>query len=258
MFVGNEIGAEELVHAYASIDERAYYAQTAAASEAKFAAAARDVAKLAQRDANILDVGGGDGAFIRALRAEGFTHLSMHEIPGSNVAGVTGVRDVYRDMDYATVPSGGFDVVTMMDVMEHVPRPAKTFAAAKRILRPGGVLYLHTPVVTVLDRIMHVGLRLPLFGRLARLWQRARTSIFHLQNYTPRALTMLAQREGFGVLRVEKINELSWPLDLYVRVYLVDKVGMPRALAPLVTALAALVVRSRLHANKGVLVARRL
>ena len=167
------------------------------------------------------------------------------------------VREIYRDSDFASIPAESFDIVTMMDVMEHVVRPAQALASAKRMLRPGGVLYLHTPVVTALDRIIHVFLRVPLLGRLARLWQRARTSIFHLQNYTPRALTLLAEREGFEVLRVESINELSWPLDLYVRVYLVEKAGLPRKMTPLVTAIAAIFVRSRLHANKGVLVARR-
>ena len=258
VFVGDDIGAEELVAAYASLDEKAYYAQTGAASEAKFRNAARDVAGLASRQARIIDLGGGTGAFLRALRAEGCTDLSIHEIPGGELPGLSGVvREIYRDSDFASIPAESFDIVTMMDVMEHVVRPAQALASAKRMLRPGGVLYLHTPVVTALDRIIHVFLRVPLLGRLARLWQRARTSIFHLQNYTPRALTLLAEREGFEVLRVESINELSWPLDLYVRVYLVEKAGLPRKMTPLVTAIAAIFVRSRLHANKGVLVARR-
>lgn len=258
MFVGNDIGAGELAAAYASLDEKAYYAQTSGASGPKFAAAARDVAGLAPLGARVIDLGGGDGAFVGALRAAGFKQLSFHEIPGSGVADVPGVQHIYRDTDYASIPLDRFDVVTMMDVMEHVPVPSLTLAAAQRILRPGGILYLHTPVVTVLDRVMHVFLNVPLLGRLARLWQRARTSIFHLQNYTPRALTLLSEREGFQALRVECINELSWPLDLYVRIYLVDKAGLPRVLVPVVTAIAAIFVRSRLHANKGVLAARRL
>lgn len=258
VFVGNDIGTQELAAAYASVDEMAYYALTREASEAKFRAAARDVAQLAPRQAQIIDLGSGDGAFARALHAEGFANLSIHEIPGSGLADVSGVLRIYRDTDYATIPTGSFDVVTMMDVMEHVPRPALTLAAAKRMLRPGGILYLHTPVVTALDRIVHVLLKAPILGRLARLWQRARTSIFHLQNYTPRALTELAEREGFQVLRADRINELSWPLELYVRIYLVDRAGLPRVLAPFFAAVAGLVVRSRLHANKGVLAARRI
>jgi SAM-dependent methyltransferase len=258
VFVGDDIGGDELAEAYDSFDEQKYYAETTQASGAKFAAVARDVAALAPHHAAILDLGGGNGAFIRALKAEDFSNLSIHEIPGGDLGGLSGlVRHVYRDTDYSTVPSDAFDVVTMMDVMEHVPRPAETMAAVKRILRRDGILFLHTPVVTALDRLMHFSLKLPGFGRLARLWQRARTSIFHLQNYTPRSLALLAEREGFTVLRVAPINELSWPLALYVRVYLVDKAGLPRALVPMVTAVAALLVRSPLHANKGVLVARR-
>jgi SAM-dependent methyltransferase len=38
-----------------------------------------------------------------------------------------------------------FDVVTLMDVIEHVPEPQDLVAEIYRVLRPGGVLYIVTP-----------------------------------------------------------------------------------------------------------------
>jgi SAM-dependent methyltransferase len=259
VFIGNAVSDEELARAYASLDEAAYYQETAEASARKFECAARDVLSIAAPSAALLDVGGGNGAFCRALAALGFDNLSIHEIPGADLPELAGrVRAVYRDADYRSVPGGAFDVVTMMDVMEHVPHVDATMTAARRMLRPGGLLYVHTPVVTRLDCLMHLLQKLPLLARLGQAWQRGRTSIFHLQNYTPRALTGLVQRHGFTVVRLDTVNELSWPIARYVRVYLCDKLGLPRALAPLTAALVGPVLRSRLNANKAVLVARRL
>lgn len=257
VFIANVISNEELSEAYGTIDAAAYYRETATSSARKFHAAAGDLAGLLEPSAAILDIGGGDGAFVRALHARGFRNLSLHELPGHDLPDLTGVvRGVYRDIGYSTVADASFDAVTMMDVMEHVADPRATIAEVRRMLRPGGLLYLHTPVVTLLDRAMHGLQRLPLVGGVGRAWQRARTSIFHLQNYTPRSLRGLMARRGFEVVRLACVNELSWPLPRYVRVYLIEKQGVPEALGPLLVWLSRPLVRSRLHANKAVLVAR--
>jgi 2-polyprenyl-3-methyl-5-hydroxy-6-metoxy-1,4-benzoquinol methylase len=81
---------------------------------------------------------------------------SGHEISGHNMSKLRMVVDrIYIDTDYLSVPDGSFDAVTMLDVLEHVPDPQATVLACARILRPGGLLYLHTPCVSRLDGIMH-------------------------------------------------------------------------------------------------------
>ena len=257
VFIGNALTPAELAEAYAAVNEAAYYRETAQASAPKFAAAARDLSALIGKSAAILDLGGGNGAFARALDAHGFTDLSVHEIPGADLSGLPGsVRAVYRDIDYASLPSAGFDAVALMDVLEHVPDIGFTLSAVRRILRPGGVMYVHTPVVTVLDRVMHIVQRIPLLSGVGRAWQRARTSIYHLQNFTPHALRPLMARHGFDFARLDRINELSWPVDYYVRVYLVQLRGVPKIFLKPMTMLLAPLLRSRLNANKAVLVAR--
>lgn len=257
VYIANAVTGTELEQAYASLDETTYYRETAAASAPKFERAARDVAGLAAPWAAVLDLGGGHGAFVRALQKQGFGNLSIHEIPGADLPDLADVAvDVFRDADYRTLPAATFDVVTMMDVMEHVPDIDATMAAVRRALRPRGILYAHTPVVTALDRVMHAALAIPGLARLGRAWQRTRTTIFHLQNFTPRGLEGLAARHGFDVERLDCINELSWRVARYVRVYLVEKQGLPRVLAPLVTGLLMPLLRSRLNRNKAVLVAR--
>lgn len=258
VFIGNRISAEELTQAYATQDEALYYAETAAASEEKFSRAVQDLVSLRQHNARILDLGGGNGRFIRMLADAGCNELYIHEItegPNSDVVGI--VKRAFYGTDYASIPSDFFDIVTMMDVMEHVPTPEATLASACRVLKRGGYLYIHTPVVTALDRAMHTVQKLPKIGSVGRAWQRARTSIFHLQNYTPRALSNLLNRAGFQVVTLECRNELSWPIDRYIRVYVIEKQGLPRWSLGLLSAMAAPIVKSRFNANKAIVLARK-
>ena len=258
VFIGNAISAAELARAYAVFDTARYYRETADSAAAKFRAAAEELAGLIAPSARLLDIGGGDGGFVRALKVRGFTDLAIHEIPGGDWPDLSAVvRAIYRDVDYVSIPNADFDVVTLMDVMEHVASPEATVAAVARVLKPGGLVYLHTPVVTWLDRLMHLAQKLPLLSGIGRAWQPARTSVFHLQNYTPRALRRLMGRNGFVVERLQCRNELTSPVARYVRVYLIEKRGLPKAFGPPLTFLLTPLARSRLNANKGVLVARK-
>jgi SAM-dependent methyltransferase len=258
VFIGNNVDAAELAEANRSIDATTYYAMTAEASAQKFNTAVRDLAMLVPLSAAILDIGGGNGAFARALYQHGFSNISIHEIPGSAIPEIDGATPkIFHDIDYSTIPTTSFDVVTMMDVLEHVPDLVATLAAAWRVLKSGGIFYAHTPVVTRLDRVMHTMLKIPCLGAIGRTWQRARTSIFHLQNFEPGALSRLVERHGFTVVAQTCINELSWPIELYIQVYLVDRKKLPKSLRPAAVAVLAPLLRSRMNLNKGIVIARR-
>jgi hypothetical protein len=103
---------------------------------------------------------------------------------------------------------------------------------------------------------MHIVQKLPILAAVGRAWQRARTSVFHLQNYTPQSLRLLMERHAFDVIRLSCQTELSWPMARYLRVYLVDKYGFPAFMVPFIAFLVAPLLKSTLNVNKGIVWAR--
>lgn len=255
VFVGNDFDNEELGQAYSTLDQASYYDDIRVENRRKMQSCIDDLTRLVTRESRILDLGTGDGEFLDMLRSAGFTQVAGHEIPGSpDLSRFTQLGcTLYRDFDYSTVPSGNFDVVTLLDVAEHVPDPGFLFRSCHRMLADGGTVYLHTPVVTPLDRLMHRAQKVPVVSRIGRMWQRSRTSIFHLQNYSRAALIHALHSAGFSEITVTIRNELSWPLTSYVRVYLCEKQGLPLGLAKFLTPfLYPFLATDTFNANKAI------
>lgn len=260
VFVGDRVDNEELGEAYGTQQGGAYYEETKVETERKLQTSIEDLRRLASPDSHIIDLGTGNGRFIEMLLDAGFRHVDGHDIPSSTDFSQLQQRGstIYRDFDYSTIPAGSYDVVTLLDVAEHVPDPIFLFRGCHRILKPGGVVYVHTPVVTRMDRTMHLMQKLPVLRKVGQTWQRGRTSIFHLQNYTRDAMNKVLGDAGFADISVDIRNELSWPVSRYVRVYLCQKLGLPEGLAPVLAPLFyPLLATNAFNANKAIAWARK-
>lgn len=104
------------------------------------------------RDRDVLDLGCQLGALPIALHARGarVTGVDVDEATleaarlraQCHGAAVTFVRAVGEALPF---DDGVFDVVTFIDVIEHVEDPRRTLREIARVLRPGGTLYLFGP-----------------------------------------------------------------------------------------------------------------
>jgi SAM-dependent methyltransferase len=99
------------------------------------------------RAARILDVGCGGGWSTLLLRERGHRAHGMdlhnHRLDAAALA-----PDLpYTQGDAQTLPfeDGSFDVVSMHEVLEHVPLPQRALTEAMRVLRPGGRLIVVGP-----------------------------------------------------------------------------------------------------------------
>ena len=100
----------------------------------------------------VLDVGCGGGILSEAMAQRGaeVTGIDMGEAP-LNVARLhaleTGVSINYRQMpveQLAEEMPGTFDVVTCLEMLEHVPDPLSIIKACYRLVKPGGMVFFST------------------------------------------------------------------------------------------------------------------
>jgi len=100
----------------------------------------------------VLDVGCGGGILSESMAKRGatVTGIDLSE-PAISVARLHAL-DCELSMDYHCVSAedfarenaGQFDVVTCLELLEHVPDPASTVAACAALVKPGGQLFFST------------------------------------------------------------------------------------------------------------------
>ncbi len=260
VFVGNNIDSEELGVAYSTLDSKKYYEEIESENRKKMATAIEYLKKIVSKKGRIIDIGTGNGLFVEMQNNAGFEDVSAHEVKGSDLSKIEKIAScIYQDFDYSSIPSNEFHIVTLLDVVEHVIDPKYLINMCARILKKDGVIYLHTPVVTRTDRLMHVLQNVPALRKAGTIWQRGRTSIFHLENYTPKSLAILLKNEGFSDIKIEVKNELSWPVSRYVKIYMLEKQGLPSYIAPIFTPFFYLLLATDLfNANKAIVSARKV
>ncbi len=96
---------------------------------------------------DVLEVGGGQGG-VASLLYPGARITNVDLDPALGAAPVNRANDVrFICGDATKLPfaDGSFDVVTMFDVLEHVPAHDRAAAEALRVLRPGGWLLASSP-----------------------------------------------------------------------------------------------------------------
>ena len=100
----------------------------------------------------VLDVGCGGGILAEAMAGAGATvsgiDLSDKALKVAKLHLYESGRQVDYQLvsaeDYADQHAGEFDVVTCMEMLEHVPDPASVVAACARLVKPGGWVFFST------------------------------------------------------------------------------------------------------------------
>jgi len=105
----------------------------------------------------LLDVGCGNGRYLRMLNKLGVpseklygVELSQPEIDQVKAAGFNGVCGRIEDV-VDQLPQGEFDLIVLLQVLEHVQDPAATVSHLANLLKTGGVLIIETPNTDGLD-----------------------------------------------------------------------------------------------------------
>lgn len=102
--------------------------------------------------ARALDVGCGGGLLSEALSRQGAIVTGIDLAPGMVEVARLHAAEVSLDVDYQvaaaeTLAAGlcaSFDVITCMEMLEHVPQPQQTLTTLATLVRPGGSVFVST------------------------------------------------------------------------------------------------------------------
>ena len=101
----------------------------------------------ARTDGRVLDVGCGDGAYLKLLRSLGWS-TAVGVDPDSTAvqrAGAGGLDVRLGTLDDVELPAESFDAITLNHSIEHVHDPVGLLRQCRRLLAPGGELIVYTP-----------------------------------------------------------------------------------------------------------------
>ncbi len=108
-----------------------------------------------------LDVGCGAGLLAEPLARLGAAVTAIDAAADLIAAAKDHAEGSGLDIDYRAVPveeiGGQFDLVTSMEVLEHVADPQVFVRALAARLAPGGLMILSTPNKTALSRLLMIG-----------------------------------------------------------------------------------------------------
>lgn len=159
----------------------------------RFAVLAREL-PTAKPGSVWLDLGGGAGEFSDLAFQRGYAVTLVDGDP-RNVASVQprGIRGVVADLNQPLdfVDEAAVDGVSLIEVIEHVPRAEQLVEEAYRVLRPGGLLLLSTPNAVWWRARLRV-----LFGRPLE------AEGYHYRFFTVSGVLRLLTASGFTVNRV--------------------------------------------------------
>ncbi|MGB8646454.1 MAG: class I SAM-dependent methyltransferase [Anaerolineae bacterium] len=139
---------------------------------------------------HLLDVGCHIGVMLEIAKERGWEATGVE--PSAWAAARARERElnvINATLANASLPDNSFDAVTLWDVVEHLTDPAADLRHVHRVLKPGGVVGIHTiDIESPLARVMG--------GRWPWLME------MHLYYFSPRTLGRMLEQIGFRIERV--------------------------------------------------------
>ncbi len=147
------------------------------------------------RDARILEIGCGTGGNLEML--SGFGHVVAVEM-AAQARALTRRRwsgpliegwlpDGLQELD------GEYDLVVMLDILEHIEADADSLATVARLLRPRGHLVITVPAFPI-------------------LWSQHDVAHHHYRRYRRGPLAQLVKNAGLTILQASYFNTVLFPL----------------------------------------------
>ena len=141
----------------------------------------------------LLDFGCGGGAFLDRARSRGWSVRGFE--PGARGRATCHARGLDVVGDLAEVPSASADLVTFHHVFEHLLDHEAALASVRRLLAPGGRVFIEVPNAASL----RARLAAPALTRPLNLDERYRAFPIHLSYFNAKTFLRTLEKSGFNV-----------------------------------------------------------
>lgn len=129
----------------------------------------------------VLDIGAAGGGNTLVLTGMGWAACAVeYTLEGAVVAAERGLPVLQADATHLPAADGSVDLVTALDVLEHLEDDTAAVGEIRRVLRPGGHLVVTVPVDP-------------------HLWSAHDEAVGHVRRYTRRGLLGLLTGAGFEI-----------------------------------------------------------
>ena len=154
----------------------------------------------------VLDIGAGDGVFLRQLLDAKFKSVIGVEPSAAPIAAAEPSlrplirQGIFREEDFEP---DSLSLITCFQTLEHVPDPLEMCRAAWRLLKPGGAVFFVTH-----DRR---ALSAKLLGRKSPIFD-----IEHLQLFSRQSMQSMLNRAGFTRIRLHRLLN-RYPIHYWMK-----------------------------------------
>ena len=156
-----------------------------------------DLSEFIKKDSNtrLLDVGCGKGDYIRYLSSQNINVEGLEPNPSFNifyknipVSNNFIIDDLYKD--------NTFDIITLIQVLEHLDNPVQKLETLRRYLKPDGTIVINVPSYNNPRILLYRYFGFKSVVKKDFIKQ-------HLYYYTPKTLSNVLNKSGFEVYRIE-------------------------------------------------------
>lgn len=142
----------------------------------------------------LLDIGCAFGFFLELARDNGWKvqGLEISEYAYTYAKNVLKLPVMNKTLEKAKFKSSSFDVVTIFDVIEHLPDPKSTLKEIRRVLKPNGLVVITTPNIGSITAKI-----------LWKNWEEVRRVREHIYFFSKNTLKKILESLGFEVLKTE-------------------------------------------------------
>lgn len=145
----------------------------------------------------LLDVGCGLGFFVKKISDYKNWESYGYEISPSAIAFARDelrLNNVFNGrVEESNFSKKYFDIITLWDVLEHIPDPHQLLKYLKTILKEDGILFIHTPNIKV--QLPKARSKKIFLGKNTPHLLEARD---HLNIYSPQTIKILLEQDGFS------------------------------------------------------------